>query len=404
MKTIYTAIHETYEIATEELRRVFKDTGIMLVFFAACLIYPVLYGFIYKNETFENLPIAVVNQSVSSQSRALVRKLDATPELNVKYKVTDMAEAEQLYAESKVYGIVFIPSNFAFELAAGKQTHVQGYCSVASMMYYRSFYSGFNYACLDANKQIKITNLEAAGLTERQALTASEPLLSQGHSLYNPFAGFPSFLVPAVLVLILQQTLVLGIGMLAGTAREENTEHHLIPNQRKYHRVHRVIWGKAMAYFVLYLFLSIYDLVLMPYLFNYPHLIELQTIGAFILPYLFASIFFSMACSLFFWNRETPLLLFLCTSVPLLFISGLSWPGTHIHPFWKMISYLFPSTFGINSFVQMNSMGASTAQVSPLLYAMWIQAGVYFLVTFAGYLILIGRSQRKLKDAALANV
>ena len=396
MKQILTkAFRDTAEIAIEEWKHVFRDSGVMLVFFAACLIYPVLYGFIYKNEAYRNIPVVVVNESRSALSRELVRKLDATPELKIAGQVTSMASAEKLYAENEVYGIVFIPKTFAADLAAGRQTHVSGYCSMASMMYYKGFYSGFNYACLDVNRHIKTERLQVLGLTERQATTASEPILSQGHALYNPLGGFPSFLMPAVLVLIIQQTLVLGIGMLAGTAREENKRHQLVPIKRKYHRIQRVVWGKALAYLIIYLFLGIYDLMLIPHLFQLPHFLGLAGILPFLLPYLLASIFFGMALSVFFWNREMPLLLYLCTSVPLLFISGFSWPTTHIHIFWRMVSFFFPSTFGINGFIKMNSAGASIGQVGPEIMGLWVQTGFYFVFTWFAYSWQIRQSERK---------
>lgn len=389
------AFRDTVEITVDEWKHVFRDSGVMLVFFAACLIYPVLYGFIYKNEAYRNIPVVVVNQSRSSLSRELIRKLDATPEIKIVGQAISMYEAEKLYAENKVYGIVFIPKTFAFDLAAGRQTHVSGYCSMASMMYYKGFYSGFNYACLDENQQIKTERLQLSGLSNRQAKTASEPILSQGHSLYNPLGGFPSFLMPAVLVLIIQQTLVLGIGMLAGTAREENKRHHLVPIKRKYHRIQRVVWGKAMAYLLIYLLLGIYDLVLIPHVFQLPHFIGLGGILPFLLPYLLACIFFGMALSVFFWNREMPLLLYLCTSVPLLFISGFSWPSTHIHVFWKMISFFFPSTFGINGFIKLNTAGASIGQVGAEIMGLWVQAGSYFVFTWFAYNWQIKQSERK---------
>jgi ABC-2 type transport system permease protein len=395
MKKYIRSARQTLEIATEEWGKIFRDSGVVLVFFGACLIYPVLYGFIYRNEVYRNIPVAVVNQSRSQVSRDLIREMDGTPELAVRYRAKDMAEAKQLYAEGKVFGVVLIPQSIGADLAAGRQTQVMGYCSMASMMYYKGFYAGFNYACLKVNSAIRMANLTATGLTERQAETASEPVLSQGHSLYNPTGGFPSFLMPAVLVMILQQTLVLGIGMLAGTAREENRHHDLIPRRVMYHKPQRVIWGKAMAYFVLYLFLATYDLVLMPHVFQLPHLLSIGTYVAFVVPYLLASIFFGMAASVFFWNRETPLLLFLCTSVPLLFISGFSWPGTHIGGFWKTLSWFFPSTFGINAFLQMNSAGASITQVDTHLFALWVQAGAYFLLTYVAYVLQIRAAERR---------
>ncbi len=82
------------------------------------------------------------------------------------------------------------------------------------------------------------------------------------------------------------------------------------------------------------------------------------------LPYLAACIFFAMTASIAIRNRETCMLLFVFTSVPLLFLSGISWPGAAMPAFWKYFSYIFPSTFGINGYVSINSMGATLNEVS----------------------------------------
>lgn len=71
-----------------------------------------------------------------------------------------------------------------------------------------------------------------------------------------------------------------------------------------------------------------------------------------------------MTASIAIRNRETCMLIFVFTSVPLLFISGISWPGAAIPPFWKYVSYIFPSTFGINGFVKINNMGATLSEVA----------------------------------------
>ncbi|MDD4921371.1 MAG: ABC transporter permease [Bacteroidales bacterium] len=384
------------EIFTEELKHIFRDSGVVILFFAASLLYPLLYGFTYKNEVYHNVPVAVVNQSHSSLSRNFVRQMDATPEMEVAYKVNSMEEAKKLYAENKVYGVVLIPSTFSQDIHAGRQTRILAYSSMASMMYYKGMYAGINYVCLDMGAKIQIENLQLKGLTMQQAKATAQPILSQGHALYNPKRGFASFLLPAVLVMIIQQTLVLGIGMLAGTAREENTFHQLIPYQRKYHGTFRIISGKGLAYLVLYAFIGIYNLIFVPYLFNLPHYLTLGLIFPFLLPFLLACIFFGMSISVFFWNRENSLLLYLCTSVPLLFISGFSWPVESIHPFWKIISYFFPSTFGIQGYLKMNTMGASLNQIGFECMGLWIQAGIYFVFAFFVYRWQIIQSERKI--------
>ena len=66
------------------------------------------------------------------------------------------------------------------------------------------------------------------------------------------------------------------------------------------------------------------------------------------------------------------MMIYVFTSVPLLFISGISWPGTAIPKFWEVVSWLFPSTFGINGFVRINNMGATLTDVLTEYRVLWI--------------------------------
>lgn len=88
------------------------------------------------------------------------------------------------------------------------------------------------------------------------------------------------------------------------------------------------------------------------------------------------------------------MMIYVFTSVPLLFISGISWPGTAIPKFWEVISWLFPSTFGINGFVRINNMGATLTDVLTEYRILWIQTGVYFLTTCIVYRRQITLSRR----------
>jgi len=295
------ALIDLVEITSEELKHIFRDSGIMVLFIGAGLAYPILYGFVYRNEVLRNVPIAVVNESQTPLGREFVRKVNATPELQVAYKVNTLNEAKELFAKGKVQGIVLVPPTFSEDINKGKQARVFAYSNVATMLYYRAVFLAVNYVCLDMGKNIQVENLESKGLTARQAEVSAAPLLYEDHALYNPNSGFASFLLPAALILILQQTLVLGIGIAAGQAREENTYHQLIPYQRKYHGTMRIVFGKAFAYLVIYAFIGIYNLILVPHMFNLPHFLTLGAVVPLLLPFLLATIFFGIQypCSFF---------------------------------------------------------------------------------------------------------
>ena len=60
---IWRGIQDLFYIWKEELRNVFKDSGVMIFFFLVPLAYPVLYAFIYNNEVVHEAKLVVVDQS-----------------------------------------------------------------------------------------------------------------------------------------------------------------------------------------------------------------------------------------------------------------------------------------------------------------------------------------------------
>ena len=105
----------------------------------------------------------------------------------------------------------------------------------------------------------------------------------------------------------------------------------------------------------------------------------------FMVPLLLSCIFFAVTVSYFVRDRESCFLLFVFASVPILFMSGISWPSSAIPGFWRSLSYCFPSTFGINGFVRLSGMAASLVDVKREYVCLWIQSGAYFLVSMLIY-------------------
>lgn len=388
-----------------ELKQVFKDQGILIFFLLVPLAYPLIYAFIYTNEVIRDVPAAVVDLSHSSESRKFLRLIDASADVQIKYHCADMEEAKSLLRETKVYGIIYIPDEFSKDLAAGRQTTVSLYCDMSGMLYYKALLLSCTNASLNINKQIQIAR--AGNTTNRQDEITTAPIEYEDVSLFNPQDGFASFLIPAVLMLIIQQTLLLGIGMSAGTARENNRLNDLITRDRNYQGTLRIVLGKSSAYLLIYIAISAYITCVVPQLFNLVQIAQPWTLLTFTLPYLLACIFFAMTCSAFIHHRESCMIIYVFTSIPLLFISGISWPGTAIPEFWKIISYLFPSTFGINGFLRINNMGATLHEVLPEYHALWIQTGIYFIITCLVYRHQINmarlHSKKKMPDKEKKN-
>lgn len=386
-----------FYIWKQEFRTTFRDQGVLIFFILVPLAYPLIYGFIYTNETLRDVPAVVVDDSHSTLSRKYVRMLDASPEVGVVAHCADMEEAKLAMRERKAYGIVYLPETFSDDIAAGRQTQVSLFCDMSGLMYYKALLSANTEVSLEMNAEIKTAR--AGNTTERQDQITVYPIEYTDIALYNPTNGFAAFLLPAVLMLVIQQTLLLGIGLSAGTAREKNQFRDLVPINRHYNGTLRIVLGKGLSYFMIYTLVATYVLCVVPWIFRLNRIALPGELALFILPYLSACIFFAMTASIAIHNRETCMLIFVFTSVPLLFLSGISWPAAAIPPFWRYFSYLFPSTFGINGYVQINSMGATLDEVSFEYQALWIQTGIYCLTTCIVYRWQILQSRRHVIEA-----
>ncbi len=395
------AIFDLFLIFREELRSIFSDSTILVLFFVGTLIYPLLYSWLYNNEALHDMPIAVVDMSHSTLSRDYVRRLDATPDVNVVYQCISMAEAQELLDQRRAHGIVLIPSNFGDDIMLSRQTVVSVYADMSSFLYYKGLLTAANYVGQGMGGEIQVKRMMGAGATQAQAVAAANPIPSVYTPLFNPGGGYAGFLIPAVLVLVIHQTLLLGICILAGINREKNGYRLLVPMNERYHGTLRIVGGKALAYFSIYVLLIFYVLILVPRWFGLPHIGRVGTLYAFLLPFLFSTIFFAMSVSVFFKDRETPMLLLLFLSVPLLFLSGVAWPIDSMPWFWRGLAYLLPSTHGVQGFVKISSMGANLNQVGSEYLALCILTFVYAVAAFVLYRHQIIRAQRVISSGKI---
>lgn len=351
-----------------ELQRIFRDPGVVVIFIVATLAYPLIYKALYWNEQINDVPVAVVDLSNSPQSREFLHRWNASPDIKLTHTCSSMAAAEQLLRNQKVHGIIYFPRDFAKQLADPLgQAHISLFCDMSSFLYMKAIYLSCNQVMLESMRNIQIDRYEQMGMDKEFAWSLVQDAPYHETALFTPTGGYGSFLIPAVLVLILHQTLFFGICMLGGTAREENEESYTFTS----------LIGRAGACFLTYFGLAAILLGFFPRLFDIPHIGDIGTILLLIIPYLLAVIFFSLCVSVFIRNRESGLVLLISTSLIFLFMAGISWPKEMIPDAWRYLSYFIPYTWGAHAFIHVNSMGATLSQVTREFIALWVLTGAY---------------------------
>ena len=379
---IKTWLRDWWNILCHELKQIFSDGGVMLIFFVAGLAYPMLYNVIYLNGILSETPVAVVDDAACPDSRRFIREMDATREIEIAAKCVNMAEAEKLMQERKVNGIVYFPREFGKKLANGETATLSLYCDMSSFLYYKNAMIGTNFVMLHEVEQIQMERYSLAGMTEKAASQVIKPLGYEDNNPYNRAFDYSFFLVSAILMLIIQQTLFYGMSLLVGTQRERNHSFASLPDKLQGNGVGRVVLGRGAAYWILYLGIGMYIAFIVPAIFGLPQRGDFWNILALLIFFITDCVFFSMTWSTLITRRESVFLLFLAMSPILIFLTGCSWPTVAFPKFWKVFSYIFPSTFGVQGYINLSTAGGDISAAGRQMTFMVLQTIIYFFLSF----------------------
>lgn len=373
-------LRDALSIFNLELRNILHDGGVMIIFVVAGVLYPILYNFVYKNGILEDTPIAVVDDAACSDTRRMIREMDATREIDIAYRCTDMNEAKTLLQQRKVNGIVYFPSDFGDRLAAKETATFSIYADMSSFLYYKNLLMGSEFVMLHEINSIKIERLSLDGLTDQEADATVNTVRYEDINPYNRAFSYSIFLISAILMLIIQQVMFYGMGMSVGTMREENRSFASLPDTYSGRGVGRVVLGRGGVYWLLFMTIGIYVCCIVPAMFGFPQRGSFWNILLLLALFVTVCVFFSMTWTTLVTRRESAFLLFLFMSPVLVFLTGFSWPTTAFPAFWKYFSWLFPSTFGCQAFINMNTAGAPLTVVAPQLRALCIQGAAYYIL------------------------
>lgn len=364
-----------------EIRLIFKDKGILLFLFVLPLLYPVVYALIYNPELARDVKVVMVDNCRSTESRELARMIDASESTQLAGYAANVEEAKRMVAEKKAYGIVLIDRDFSKKIARSEQVHVTLFCDMSLLIRYKAMLTALTDATMKLNSKIQVATMSLLGANgPKVPATISSTYIPLG----NPEQGFATFLLPGILTLIVQQSLILAICMMGGAIYERRRRNGGIDPYDCHGSgaVSRLL-GKALAYIVVYIIPLLYLLIIMPRTFSYPQLGSFVDILLLSIPYMLSVSFLGMSLQVFVRERETVFPILVFTSVIFLFLSGVTWPTYDLNPMLHFMSSCCPSTWAVQAFERINLNGATLAEVGHEYQMLWLCTAVYFLIALA---------------------
>ena len=380
-------LSDILRVMAYEYRSILHSLPVVLVLGGGIFLYGFLYNYMYSPNVLREVPVTVIDESATALSRHYIRLLDATPQVHVVTSSVDMLEARKQMRCREVEGIVYLPFSFDARMGRGEESVFVTYNTTLTFLYYAALQEALTGAMLALNDEIRPNQLVFLASDDVQSIVETRTMGVQGIALYNPLGGYADYLIPAVLMVILFQTLLMVISMRCGMECEQrNCSLYPFVDNRLWGRgAVSVVIGKALVYVSIYAVFSVFLLGFLPMLFGLPHLADAWVLVQLLVPYLFATAFFGLACSPFFKDSDAPLLLIAFFSVGLLFLSGISYPLELMPWPWRILHCLIPAPVGVLAFVKANSMGASLADIQGEWLLLWLQCVVYFCLACMAY-------------------
>ena len=373
-----------------EVQRILADRAVLGLIVLAPLLYGALYPQPYLGQVLRGIPIAVVDQDRTELSRDLVQALDSDEALKVAVRADTLADAQAALDHHDVFAIVAIPKDTERYVLRGQQARVAAYVDAAYFLLYSRTLQGISESAAAASAEISKRGARSEGSLVYAAMTrSSSPIDFLSQPLFNPTGGYASYVVPAAFILILQQTLLLGVASLGGATYALGG-----PANRRLRFGPRAVFGQGLAHLCLALpGLALY-LIVLPRVYGFSTLGRLEDLILMAVPFVLSVSFLAQFVSAWFTRRETAILLFIAVSLPLFFQVGVSWPVEALPDFIRAASRVFPSTSAIDGFVRINQMGASVMEVRRDWTTLWILTIVYGLLAAAST-VIVSRSEAR---------
>ncbi|MBR1882837.1 MAG: ABC transporter permease [Muribaculaceae bacterium] len=384
-----------YEVCRREFSLVFHDEGVIIFFLVLCAVYPVMYSLVYNTEVARDVPVVVVDDDRSASTREFARALDATSELCVTHYVANMGEARRLMNEHACCAVLHFPAGYDRDLMRGEQATVEVFCDMGLVLRYKQVLTAVTGVQQDFNTRIQKEMLSVVPLSMPQNTISNEQV-----ALGNTAMGLASAVLPAILVLVLQQSMLLGICMLHGGSRERRLVNRGNDPLEVPAGVIASILGKSLCYLMIYIVPTVYVLHFVPIFFDFPQNGRLLHVLLLSFPFLLATSFMGQALKVFVNDRESTFIAIVFTSVVFVFLSGISWPRYAMSALWLAVGNVVPSTWAVEAYIAIQSNGATLAQQSHAYLMLWVLCGVMFVFAYLVERFLCRRRYRRMRHYA----
>jgi ABC-2 type transport system permease protein len=324
-----------------------RDKPASMMLFLSILLYSFFYPAAYMHQVAVKVPLAIVDLDNTHLSRKLAMAAAASQGVTVASRPNSLEEAKRRLQYGEVEAVLWIAPGFERDTLKGRRGDAAILTNGGYLIRTRSALTALSGALGEIVRDAVMMNLAGAGVP------AALPVDLIVHPLFNTREGYGSAVVPGVMTLIVQQTLMLGIGLLLATWRG-TSRRKTAPS---------AFFGMAAAFFTIGMCSLMYFCGFTFWVQDYPRGGDLAAL--FVVGPLFVAAVVGLGLLLgsCYSRREQSGQFLLGTSLPFFFLSCITWPTSAAPPALLWLAKLIPTTAGMQAVVKLTQMGATLHDV-----------------------------------------
>ncbi|CAG1012317.1 putative multidrug ABC transporter permease YbhR [Anaerolineales bacterium] len=320
-------------IIRKEFIQIFRDVRTLAMILVIPIMQLFLLGYSATNDV-RNVPLAVLDQSRSPQSRALLDAYRAADYFRIAYDVQSEAEIETLISSGKARAAVIIPPDYAQRLSDGN-AQVAFILDGSDPTSASTALSAAQLISQSHSTEILTESFARTGMN----LKAQPPVTVHTTVWYNPDLVSAYFMIPGVIGMILYAIAAILTASSVVRERERGTIEQLIVTPI---RSWELIVGKLMPYVILGFFNTIEVLAFGHWWFGMPIRGDLGLILLLSVVFLITGLGIGLFASTIANTQQEAMLTVWMTLLPSIFLSGFFFPLEAMPTVLRWLSYLMP--------------------------------------------------------------
>lgn len=369
-------------ILKRELSLILEDKSILLTCLVAPILYALFIGSIYSEKEVSEIPVAVVDFDHSNLSRKISQLINTSEKVSIEGHYSTLEDALFHFNNLEVQGIVILPKNFQKKTMNLDGAHVELILNNTKFLTSNEINKAVQQVVMTVAGGVRMQYFISNKIPVEIAKQQAQPIMPVVKSVYNATNNYGDYLLPILLILILQQTLIIGFGQ----SVVHEFKHGILQNLEAYSffGFMKVISAKSFYYLVLYV---AYFFVF--YKFIFPHFSLTFNGSIFLhlaLSLLFVSvvILYTILFASFFKTVIGWAEILAFSTYPLFLVSGYSWPIDAMPKALQYFANILPSTPYFSVFNSLATEGAKLGDIT--------SGFVHLLILLLiGYMLLLFR-------------